>query len=336
MIKKTLLLFLSVLSVGLISVSACSSSNATAKETTNYIPLLTELREMEQQKSVFDSNLMAENRFTMKIVPTVEEKKIAKQHARTFEVYLGNGKFFMYHLLNQLKEQDLPVELAAIPMIESGLQPRVHSYAGAVGPWQYMRRTGKSLGLTTTQTYDELYDFVETTRVSLQYFKYLYKEFDNNWDLAVAAYNQGEFGVKAAYRAAKSRGVTNFNINTVGINSYAKGYVKRFHAYAEMLHHPERYGIKMPEIKNRPAFKRVQVAGRLNSMKKAAELSGASLETLRLINAGYLTDRLETKDEHGLLVPSEHAGRLEQALRNGGNSLSTQNGGARTATTQAN
>ena len=67
-------------------------------------------------------------------------------------------------------------------------------------------------------------------------------------------------------------------------------------------------------LKNRPAFKRVQVAGKINSMKKAAELSGVKITTLQHLNAGYLTDSLKTKHQYGLLVPIENARRLEKAL----------------------
>ena len=169
----------------------------------------------------------------------------------------------------------------AIPLIESGLNPHVRSSAGAHGPWQFMRSTGKSLGLKRTGNYDELYDFIATTEASLDYLKYLYGELENNWDMVAAAYNQGEFGVKKAIRQAKSRGVTDFNVKTVKLTKSAQTYIKRFHAFAAMLKNPEKYDVDLPEIKNRPAFKRVEVAGRLNSMKKAAELSGTNLQTLR-------------------------------------------------------
>jgi len=81
-----------------------------------------------------------------------------------------------------------------------------------------------------------------------------------------------------------------------------------------MFRNPDRYHINLPEIKNRPAFKRVQVAGRLNSMKKAAQLSGVEVDTLKRLNAGFLTDSLKTIGDHMLLVPVDHAGRLENAL----------------------
>ena len=45
---------------------------------------------------------------------------------------------------------------------ESGLNAKVH-HGGAHGAWQYVRSTGKSLGLHKTQNYDGIYDFFAST-----------------------------------------------------------------------------------------------------------------------------------------------------------------------------
>ena len=103
-------------------------------------------------------------------------------------------------------------------------------------------------------------------------------------------------------------------MSTLKLSKHARLYVKRFHAYADILRFPEKYGVERPMLKNRPAFKRVQVAGKINSMKKAAELSGVKITTLQHLNAGYLTDSLKTKHQYGLLVPIENVRRLERAL----------------------
>ncbi len=266
--------------------------------------------------SVWDSSLIDESRFKINVKLTNAEEKWAKANARSLATHLERGSHFVHYLLVKLKEYDLPVELMAIPIIESGLNPHVRSTAGAHGPWQFMRSTGKSLGLERSSNYDELYDFVATTDASLKYLKYLYEELEHNWDMVAAAYNQGEFGVKKAIRQAKARGVTKFNVNTVKLTSSARTYIKRFHAYSAMLRDPERFNLRLPDIKNRPAFQKVEVAGRLNSMKKAAELSGTNLSTLKKLNAGFLSDNLNTRDGHALLVPSEKAYALESALRN--------------------
>jgi hypothetical protein len=320
MIRKTKLFYVGAVfaaSVSLTLLSACSGSNSAE----NYIKsdaesVMTESDNYSNKYagSVWDSRLIDESRFKLNIKLTRDEERWARKNARSLATHLKQGSAFVHYLLVELDKKDLPVELMAIPLIESGLNPHVKSSAGAHGPWQFMRSTGKSLGLKRTGNYDELYDFIATTEVSLDYLKYLYNELDHNWDMVAAAYNQGEFGVKKAIRQAKARGVKDLNVNTVKLTQSAKTYIKRFHAYAALLRNPEKFNLDLPEIQNRPAFKRIEVAGRINSMKKVAELSGTDLKTLKKLNAGFLTDSLKTPDGHDVLVPTEKAYALERAL----------------------
>lgn len=263
--------------------------------------------------SLWNSELFNDERFKLNIVLTPSEKKEARILARSFESHMGRAKLFMHYLLSELKERNLPVELAAIPLVESGFNLRARSHAGAHGPWQFTRQTGKSFGLEVSAHYDEFYDFVASTQASLDYLEHLYSEF-HNWDFALIAYNQGEFGVKKVIRRAKQAGVKNLTVQNMGFTKMGRIYLKRIRAYADIMHHPKSYGVEYPEIENRAVFERVQIAGRLSSMKEAAKLSGADLDTLKLLNAGYLTDTLKSKKPHGLLVPVENVAQLERAL----------------------
>ena len=265
--------------------------------------------------SLWNSELFNPSRFTLNIKLTPAEKKEASLVVRSFEAHMRTGALFMHHLLTELKKRNLPVELVALPLLESGYKQRARSHAGAKGPWRFIHATGKSYGLKTSSDYDEFYDFIRSTDASLRYLTHLYNELHHNWDLAIAAYNQGEFTIKRAIRKAKKSGITTYNMNTLKLSNHARLYVRRFHAYADILRSPEKYRVKLPQLQNRPAFKQVQVAGKLNSMKKAAELAGVKVSTLKHLNAGYLTDSLRTKQQYGLLVPIENASKLERALK---------------------
>ena len=264
----------------------------------------------QRYSSLWNSELFNDERFKLNVILTPSEKKEARVLSRSFESHMDRAKLFMHYLLSELKERNLPVELAAIPLVESGFDLRARSHAGAHGPWQFTRQTGKSFGLEVSSHYDEFYD---STQASLDYLEHLYSEF-HNWDFALIAYNQGEFGVKKVIRRAKNAGVKNLTVNNMGFTKMGRTYLKRVRAYADIMRHPKAYGVEYPEIENRPMFKRVQIAGRLSSMKEAAKLSGADLQTLKLLNAGYLTDSLRSKKQHGLLVPVENVAQLERAL----------------------
>ena len=311
MVSKTIALATAIL---LCVLTVFSAQSATVNKNQTYKTESSVVVNRNSSGSLWNSDLFNPSRFMLNIKLTEAEKKEAKRLVNSFESHMEKGAPFMHHLLTELKNRNLPVELVALPLLESGYNQRARSNAGAKGPWQFIRATGKSYGLKTSSNYDEFYDFIRSTDASLRYLTHLYNELNHNWDLAIAAYNQGEFTIKRAIRNAQKSGVKTYNMSTLKLSKHARLYVKRFHAYADILRFPEKYGVERPMLKNRPAFKRVQVAGKINSMKKASELSGVKITTLQHLNAGYLTDSLKTKHQYGLLVPIENVRRLERAL----------------------
>ncbi len=316
MIRKTIILLTGAFAAIAMSLNACSStsSSETALERAEREARLEALREaQEQQKSVWESDLACESRFKMNINTTPAEERIARQSARTVVHNLSNSRFFVHYLLNKLKENDMPIELAAIPLVESGLNPNVRANGGAHGAWQYKRATGASVGLNSSGNFDEIYDFVESTDASIRYLGKLYKDL-GDWDLVAAAYNQGEYGIKRAVDTARARGVSHPDMTTVRISRGARNYIQRLHAYADILHNPSKYGVALPDVKNRPAFRKVEIAGRVSSMSEAAALSGVDLKVLKKLNNGYRSDALGSSATRGIYVPVEHASKLEHVL----------------------
>ena len=103
-----------------------------------------------------------------------------------------------------LVEKGLPAELKYLAIIESGLRSTAISWAGAVGPWQFMPATGRRYGLKVTRELDERMDYLKSTYAAARYLKDLYAQFQD-WLLVVAAYNGGEGSVLRAMRLSKSR-----------------------------------------------------------------------------------------------------------------------------------
>ena len=65
------------------------------------------------------------------------------------------GKFYFPIFEEQLIKHELPLELKYLPIVESALNPKAKSRAGAVGLWQFMPRTGKMMGLEISSFIDE-------------------------------------------------------------------------------------------------------------------------------------------------------------------------------------
>lgn len=103
-----------------------------------------------------------------------------------------------------LAANNLPGQLKYLAVIESGLRSTAISWAGAVGPWQFMPATGKRYGLKISAQVDERMDYIKSTKAAARYLTDLYKQFQD-WLLVIAAYNGGEGSVNRAIRLSGSR-----------------------------------------------------------------------------------------------------------------------------------
>jgi membrane-bound lytic murein transglycosylase D len=118
----------------------------------------------------------------------------------------------------------LPKELKYLAVIESRLKSTALSWAGAVGPWQFMAETARGYGLKVTKTVDERRDMVKSTNAAAKYLKDLYREF-GDWLLVIAAYNGGAGTV---YNAMKKSGSKNFWDLQYFLPAESRTHVKKF------------------------------------------------------------------------------------------------------------
>ncbi len=107
--------------------------------------------------------------------------------------------FFFPIFEKYLKKFSLPDELKYLSIIESGLNPRAISRAGAAGLWQFVPSTGRMYRLRQDWYVDERFDPYKATEAACKYLKELYNYFDD-WELALAAYNSGPGRVRRAIR----------------------------------------------------------------------------------------------------------------------------------------
>lgn len=99
----------------------------------------------------------------------------------------------------ELKKQNLPIALKYLTIVESGIDPRAKSHAGALGLWQFMPSTGKMYKLDYDWYIDERMSPYKSTEAACNYLKALHGMF-NDWELALAAYNCGPGNVRRAIR----------------------------------------------------------------------------------------------------------------------------------------
>ena len=131
-----------------------------------------------------------------------------------------------------LVKRGIPAELVYLAVVESKLKNKATSGAGAVGIWQLMPVTARSLGLRVAGKTDERRYIIQSSVAAADYLNVLYKQFDD-WLLVVAAYNCGAGNV---YKAIKQSGSREFWKLQRFLPAETRNHVKRFiatHYYYE-------------------------------------------------------------------------------------------------------
>jgi membrane-bound lytic murein transglycosylase D len=120
-----------------------------------------------------------------------------------------------------LRREGVPVQLAAVVLVESGGNPMALSPKGARGLWQLMPGTAREYGLIVNGGTDQRLDVVLSTEAAAKYLRDLYAEF-GNWKLALAAYNAGE---QAVHRAMARTGGDGFATASIALPAETQSYV---------------------------------------------------------------------------------------------------------------
>ena len=92
----------------------------------------------------------------------------------------------------------VPLEIAALPHVESSYNPNARSHVGASGIWQFTRSTGRRF-MRVDHVVDERNDPFAATRAAGKLMAYNYS-IAGNWPMAITAYNHGLGGVRRAMR----------------------------------------------------------------------------------------------------------------------------------------
>lgn len=198
---------------------------------------------------------------------------------------LGLARCYFPMIEDALLAAGLPIELRALPIIESALQATAVSRAGAVGLWQFIPSTGKSYGLEINSLVDERRDPVRATAAACLFLKELYQIF-GDWTLAIAAYNCGPGNVSKAI--ARSGGKSFWEIYDY-LPRETRGYVPAFIGATYAFNYHRQHGIEPTEPPIPLAVDTIRV-NRVTHFEQIASTIDVPMETLRLLNPQYRLD----------------------------------------------
>ena len=131
-------------------------------------------------------------------------QKYVSNREKFAQKMLAHGQLYFPFFEQQLIENDLPIELKYLPIMESALNPTAKSRAGAVGLWQFMPLTAKMMGLEINSYIDQRRDPILSTKAACEYLKKLYSIYED-WNLSLAAYNAGPGNVNKAIRRSGNK-----------------------------------------------------------------------------------------------------------------------------------
>ncbi len=172
-----------------------------------------------------------------------------KKNRERFQRFINNGEEYRHHIESILVEQGLPKELYYVGLIESGYYLGAKSHASAVGPWQFIKGTGTRYGLRVTSEIDERRDLFKATKAAAMYFKDLHNVF-SSWELALAAYNAGEYGIIRRIMKHGTRDFYELSRNKQ-LPSETINYVPKVLAAMHIINNAKKYGFDIPKKQNR-------------------------------------------------------------------------------------
>lgn len=200
----------------------------------------------------------------------------------------------------KLKEHGLPTDLKYLAVVESALNPRAVSRAGAVGLWQFMPSTGRDYRLRQNGVVDERSDPVKSTEAAVQYLKDLYRQY-NDWALALAAYNSGPGRVNAAIKRAHSR---NFWVIQRYLPKETRNYVPAFIAATYLCNYFYVHGVEPIEPDPDEQLTTHLRIHEAITFQDIMDATGVAYTTLAELNAGFKRFYVPQDDEgHYVLLP---------------------------------
>ncbi len=201
---------------------------------------------------------------------------------KVFTRWLERSTRYLPMMREIFAEHGLPKDLAYLAMVESGFNTKAYSWAHAVGPWQFIKGTGKMYGLKRDWYRDERRDFEKSTKAAARFLRDLRDQFNGEWYLAVASYNAGPGKLRTAIRKYKTRDFWEISRGKY-LQPETKNYVPKLMAVLTLAKDPERYGFTELNFQEPLQYEAVTIPS-VTDLEIVAKMSGTSYEEIKQLN----------------------------------------------------
>jgi len=223
------------------------------------------------------------------------------------QIMLRLTDFYFPMFEEVFSQYGIPEELKYLSIIESALNPRAVSRAGATGMWQFMYYTGKSYGLTINSLVDERRDPLKSTVAAAKFLKDLHDIY-NDWTLVIAAYNCGPGNVNKAIR--RSGGKRNYWDIYYYLPRETRGYVPAFIAATYVMNYAKEHNLFPAAVDFEFHTDTIMVHDKLH-LKQVSEVMGIPVEQLRDLNPQFKYDIIPGDSKaYAIRIPQKQSMRF--------------------------
>ncbi|MBP5558562.1 MAG: lytic transglycosylase domain-containing protein [Bacteroidales bacterium] len=209
-----------------------------------------------------------------------------------------------------LKAGGVPDDLKYLMVIESNVDPKAVSSAGAAGFWQFMKETGKGFGLVVDNEVDERYNLEKATLAACKYFKQAKAKY-KDWMTVAASYNAGQGGISK--RLTDQHQSSAMDLWLVEETSR---YMFRILAAKLYFQNPAAFGFTFTREELYPYIpprEEVEVSGPIEDLAAFAEKYGVSYFDLKNANLWLRDSKLVNKERktYYIAIPDVEAEKYD-------------------------
>ena len=259
------------------------------------------------------------DRIRQNITFDVPHNKSVMQHRAAYlkDQHALNNLFkraepFLFYIVEELEKNNIPIEIALLPLVESAFDPHAKSHANALGLWQFVPSTGKQFGLKQDWWYEGRKDIIASTQSAIKYLKYLNNFFDGDWLLALAAYNSGEGRVQRSIRKS-----ARLNKSTeywdLSLPKETRDYVPKLFAIIDIIDRSSKLGVKLHPIPNKEAVVAITLNSQID-LSIASNIANISTDKFKALNPGFTQWATQPNQPVQILLPIKSADIFRKKL----------------------